>query len=125
MIKRVIFVERWIETESELRLRRIRHRPRQRRSLTNPRPPPSDKELYWKSRQRNSDDSGSESDDEQHLLGSYFHQQQRPNMSQYVSDGGAPGLGGSGSDGSGEIIGKQRTEEHQQHCPFGADRQIE
>ena len=113
------------ETESGLRRRRIRRRAQQRRSLTDPRPPPNDEELRWKSRQRYSDDSGSERDDEQHLPGSRYHQQQRPNMSQYVSDGGAPGIGGSGSDGSGEIIGKQRTEEHQQHCPFGADRQIE
>jgi hypothetical protein len=71
--------------------------------LTDPRPPPNDEELRWKSRQRYSDDSGSESDDEQHLPGLRYHQQQqqqRPNLSQYVSDGGAPGTGGSGGDGS-------------------------
>jgi hypothetical protein len=73
--------------------------------LTDPRPPPNDEELRWKSRQRYSDDSGSESDDEQHLPGSRYHQQQRPNLSQYVSDGGAPGTGGSGGDGSGRLTG--------------------
>ena len=93
------------ETESGLRRRRIRRRAQQRRSLTDPRPPPNDEELRWKSRQRYSDDSGSESDDEQHLPGSRYHQQQRPNMSQYVSDGGAPGTGGSGGDGSGRVNG--------------------
>ncbi|KAI9557765.1 hypothetical protein GHT06_014513 [Daphnia sinensis] len=94
------------ETESGLRRRRIRRRAQQRRSLTDPRPPPNDEELRWKSRQRYSDDSGSESDDEQHLAGSRYHQQQqRPNLSQYVSDGGAPGTGGSGGDGSGRDEG--------------------
>lgn len=76
--------------------------------MTDPRPPPNDEELRWKSRQRYSDDSGSESDDEQHLPGLRYHQQQqqqRPNLSQYVSDGGAPGTGGSGGDGSGRITG--------------------
>lgn len=93
------------ETESGLRRRRIRRRAQQRRSLTDPRPPPNDEELRWKSRQRYSDDSGSESDDEQQLTGSRYHQQQRPNLSQYVSDGGAAGTGASGGDGSGRDKG--------------------
>lgn len=76
------------ETESGLRRRRIRRRA-QRRSLTDPRPPPNDQELRWKSRQRYSDDSGSESDDEQQQTGSRYHQQrQQPN---YVSDNGTNG----------------------------------
>lgn len=64
------------ETESGLRRRRIRRRAQQRRSLTDPRPPPNDEELRWKSRQRYSDDSGSESDDEQlqqQANGSRYH----------------------------------------------------
>lgn len=64
----------------------------------------------WKSRQRYSDDSGSESDDEQHLPGLRYHQQQqRPNLSQYVSDGGAPGTGGSGGDGSSHGLSNIKT----------------
>jgi hypothetical protein len=78
--------------------------------LTDPRPPPNDEELRWKSRQRYSDDSGSESDDEQHLPGLRYHQQQqRPNLSQYVSDGCAPGTGGSGGDGSSHGLSNIKT----------------
>ncbi|EFX68482.1 hypothetical protein DAPPUDRAFT_260043 [Daphnia pulex] len=64
------------------------------------------------SRQRYSDDSGSESDDEQHLPGLRYHQQQqqqRPNLSQYVSDGGAPWTGGSGGDGSSHGLSNIKT----------------
>ena len=50
--------------------------------------------------------SGSESDDEQHLQGSRYHQHQRPNLSQYyVSVGGVPGTGGSGGDATGRFNG--------------------
>jgi hypothetical protein len=80
--------------------------------LTDPRPPPNDEELRWKSRQRYSDDSGSESDDEQHLPGLRYHQQQqqqRPNLSQFVSVGGAPGTGGSGGDGSSQGLSNINT----------------
>lgn len=72
------------ETESGLRRRKIRRRAQQRRSLTEPRPPPNDEELRWKSRQRYSEDSGPETDDEGQPR---YHTPSRPSLNHFLTEG--------------------------------------
>lgn len=97
------------ETESGLRRRRIRRRAHQRRSLTDPRPPPNDEELRWKSRQRYSDDSASESDDEQlqqQASGSRYHthRQQQSLAGTSLVPGPSLGVGVGAVSGGVEVL---------------------
>lgn len=91
------------ETESGLRRRKTRRRAQQRRSLTEPRPPPNDQELRWKSRQRYSDDSASETDDEEQPSGR-FHPQSRPSLGHFLTDAN-PGVDAEAPDAGSSPLG--------------------